>query len=181
MTIKNTDGSIFHLQKPNPIMMTQEQWEPEKLIFYNKFGKMVEEDHSIKKIEVKKEIQLPKPQKPDEPKIIEKIEVPKAEEIENKIQVWCLPGFYKEVTDPLYGEKYTKVTYGKKFMFEAILEDHNDLFIKMWINTKSVTVGSVIYPRISEKRWWRVQSIDQHKDMFLLTADSSDYYPDFSS
>lgn len=181
MTLINNDGSEFMISKPNPVMISQEIWYD--YVLHNKFGKWVEDEQNVevtKELITREIIREAVFNKPIEPKIVEAIKVPTVAEIENKIQVWCLPGFYTEITDPLYGEKYKKVSYGKKFVFEAILQDHNDLYIKMWINTKSVTVGSILYPRISEKRWWRVKSIVKEKEMYLLTAESSDYYPDFS-
>jgi hypothetical protein len=179
MALRNKDGSEYTLSKPNPVMASQELWDETSYVLHNKFGKLVEDRGSEKSIIRVREPIIP--QKPNEPTIVEAIKVPTAAEIENKIQVWCLPGFITEVVDPLYGEKYNKVSYGKKFVFEAILEDHNDLYIKMWVNTKSVTIGSILYPRISEKRWWRVKSILKEKEMFLITADAADYHPDFST
>lgn len=180
MALRNKNGSEFTLPKPNPVMVSQELWDETSYVLHNKFGKLVEDSNVEKPIRVAVREPI-LPQKSNEPTIVEAIKVPTATEIENKIQVWCLPGFIAEVIDPLYGEKYNKVSYGKKFVFEAILADHNDLYIKMWANTKSVTVGSILYPRISEKRWWRVKSILKEKEMFLITADAADYYPDFSA
>ncbi len=176
MALRNKDGSVFKLNGPNPIMTQQTLWN-DKYIIHNKIGRRVV-------IADSQEIQEPilKPQT-KEPQIVESLgkkEEIRVESPNDPIQVWCQPANYVEVVDPLYGEKYKKIKYGKKFMFEAIIVEHEDLFMIFWTNTKAVTPGSVIYPRSRDKKWWRIESVKEDQGGYLMYASITSHHPDFS-
>lgn len=187
MALKNRDGTDFRLNKPNPIMASQKLWGKEvKLIFHNKIGKTIilpDEIRAVKPIIFdtqvieKAKVTLTK----EEPLIVKQLEEPEVGLVEeDKIQIWCLPASYKEYKDALYGEKYLKVRYGNKFMFEAITLEQDDLSFILWTNTKAVTQGSILFPRSHDKRWWQVQSIKEQDGGYILAAMISDYQPKFS-
>jgi hypothetical protein len=184
MVVKCKDGTPYCYQKPNPIMSLQYSWDC-KYILHNKLGHTVIFPDQAQ------------PEKPEEPEINDdKSEVAEesTDEVQiltslpgehetpdpNKIEAWCLPAVFKEFKDSFYGEKYRKIQYGSKFLLEAILIKLEDLYIKLWINTKSVTKGSILYPRIQDRRWWRVEHIEQIDNGYLITGSLSDYQPNFS-
>lgn len=188
MALKNRDGTDFKLNKPNPIMADQRLWEKEgKLIFHNKIGKSVilpDETRPVKPIvfdsqviEKAKEVLKPT----QEPVVVRQLEEPEVgNEIEDKVQIWCLPASYREYKDDLYGEKFRKIKYGNKFLFEAISLEQDDLTLMVWTNTKAVTEGSILFPRSHDKRWWRVQSIKEQDGGYIVCSMISDYQPKFS-
>jgi hypothetical protein len=160
MTIKNRDGTNFQLVKPNPLRINQNIWNSH--IMHNKFGKIVVVSSS-------EEAQ-------------QDISDDYMQEIgEDRVQIWCLPAHTKEFTDSLYNEKYVKVRYGKKFIFSGILIEMADLSMILWTDTRAVTEGSVVYPRVKDKRWWRVQEVKaDDKEGYLLRCVVTNYQPDFS-
>jgi hypothetical protein len=177
MSIKNIDGTIFELRKPNPMMNNQELWsKTEKYVIHNRIGqRIILETQEEEKKEKEEKIDL------SQPIIVEGLSAKKVEQIEiKKISIWCLPANIQETIDPLYQEKYRKIVYGNKFIFEGIIEEQQDLFIKIWTDLKIVTLGSIIYPKTYDKRWWRIESIEAKDGMFLLTGLITDYHPDFS-
>src|SRR5688572_12320219 len=106
MALKNRDGSDFKLNKPNPLMAAQQAWDRGvKLIFHNKFGKIVTVTDTTPPA---KPIPLPQTEENmknfwlDQPKAAEPVVVETLEEPEvgiaesDKVQVWCLPASFKE-------------------------------------------------------------------------------------
>jgi hypothetical protein len=171
MALKNADGTTYTLSKPNPIMLNQTLWR-DKCILHNIVGRKIMIDDVVVSVPV------PKPtEKPAEPQVVEKLEEPTPDP--NVTQIWCLPASYKEVVDSLYGEKFQRLVYGKKFLFDAIIIESEDLYLTLWTDTRAVTAGSVIYPRNQDKRWWRVQNVKEENG-YLIYAMVTDYQPDFS-
>lgn len=156
-----------------------------KFTLHNKLGKTVTMPDNTAKVQprqvVEQEIEVPQTQA-QEPKIAESVVEPDpiGFDKEEIIQVWCLPGSYKDYEDGLYGEKYRKVIYGKKFLFEAVLVDQDDLQIMLWTNTKAVSEGSILFPRTYDKRWWRAQAIKPEDEGYMILGVISDYQPEFS-
>jgi hypothetical protein len=170
MPLLNKDGTTYTLVKPNPLMSDQSFWK-KNYIMHGKFG----QDVKCEKLpEIKPIIQeeIPTVQTLNPP--------PREESPENKIQVWCLPAYYKEIKDGLYGDTYRRVHHGKKFLFEAMLLEQDDLLLKIWCDTKTVTQGSILYPKTMDKRWWRVNVIKEEDGGYTLLSIPSDYHPDFS-
>jgi hypothetical protein len=165
MPIKNKDGSTLTLQAPNPLMKHQELWGNKYTLHNCKWEPVSNENTEV--------VQQP-------------VVVPMLEEIprppdDGRIHVWCLPAHVKEQVDKLYGQKYQRIKYGKKFMFEALVLEEDDLYMSLWTNTRAVTLESVIFPRNQEKRWWRVNSIEQQNDGYCLMTSICDFTPEFSS
>jgi len=179
MAIRNKDGSEYNYSYPNPVRAEQNIWNSgEKCLMHNKFGNL-----TIQEMENK-----PRP----EPIIVERSVGPQIvhtdanEEVEmfeaptNKIEAWCLPAYSQEYVDSLYGEKYNRIKYGNKFKFEMLIENQSDFGISFWTNTKTVTEGSVVFPKNKDKRWWRVTRTQQEDDLYLLTGVIADYHPSFA-
>lgn len=165
MAIKNRDGTVYQVQRPNPIMMTQSLWsKDETAIMHNKFGKKV---------------RLSKPQEviKEEKKVAEK----KVKEPEpDYTDIWCLPAFYEVKEDPLYGTSHSVIKYGAKFQFKGIVLNSEDLFITL-IYKDEIPDGSVLFPRNKDRRWWRVAKSEKLGDgNYVITGLPSDYQPSFS-
>lgn len=193
MAIKNRDGSIYSLQKPNHIMLEQQLWtRSERFILHNSFGKiiiweisptptvnesLVEAEERAEEKEVKEKVKEEVTTAPPPNKKPAKTKIP-------TIKVLCLPAQMEEIVDPLYGEKYySDISYGKKFMFDAVIESQNDINISLFTPSSLVTAGSVIYPQTNEKRWWRVHNVVLMDDrqIYNVRGTITDYHPDFSA
>lgn len=151
MAIKNKDGTIYQLTKPNPIMSNQELWNG-RFILHN-----FDIENEPKKYQPIEEIQ------PQEIKVqIKEAKVPpeqktkkKQQPIQNIIIAYCMPAILNEVYEY---EKKLNISYGKQFTFETIITESNDFMIKLWTN-KDISIHSVIYlPK--HLRWWKVEKIE---------------------
>lgn len=190
MNLIKKDGSVYQLSSPNIIMTQQNLWEKDQIIIHNKFGKVViydknlkslykQENEEIRPVEIPQErpsMVLPEPKKMD----TSEIRADSTEIERNKIQVWCLPASLEDKVDTLYGEKYQKIRYGNKFIFEAIMQSQTDFSIVVITSTAEVTENSIIYPKTYDKRWWRVASISKSGNLYTITASLTDYQPRFS-
>jgi hypothetical protein len=179
MAIKNKDGTIFQLQKPNPIMKDQEFWND--YILHNFNGEetiAIEQPQPPKKKyqnieeiipqEIKvpiKETPIPKKKPKEEPK---KEEPPKT-------LLYCMPAITKH--DKLYGED--RISYGPQFTLESIVIEMDDLTCKLWVNTNKVTENSILYmPRTI--RWWKAEKITDNNNGHIIVCTPSTIQPDFS-
>jgi hypothetical protein len=206
MPIKNKDGTLFKLESPNPIMSEQMLWEKDQMIIHNmpKFGQPVVMKDSTEPVkqafdkmpivgkitEPTQEQELPTIVKTTEPPTVVKKDIPDIVDkldddgittvMEGEIDVWCLPAKYVEVVDSIYDQKYKKLKYGNKFIFQGYLIEQADLFTIIWTKTKAVSEGSIIYPKIMDKRWWRVTGTKEEEGGYLLYAEITDYHPNFS-
>lgn len=168
MVIKTKNGDIYKLDGPNPLMANQKIFGD--FILHNKVGQIVlmpvekaivqevKEDEAVKVL--------------NEPKL--SIKEP------SKVMMWCLPAHDQEYIDKLYNEVYKRRVYGSKFLVEAIMVEDSDIGMLFYVNTKSITEESIVYPRNSHKRWWRVKTIKPDQEGFLVSAVITDYHPDFS-
>lgn len=190
MAIKNKDGSTYSFSKPAPQMEQQTFWDKkEKITFHNKFGeKHHQEDIKIKEPElIHREIKVVDfkevtKQHEDEIKIVKAIEESKPKPIsEDILDVWCLPCLeYTENVDPLYNESYSNIKYGEKFTFQARLLELEDLYVKFIteIHVK-LPEESVIYPKMKNRRWWRIRGVKEVKGYNIYLGMISDYQPAF--
>jgi len=108
---------------------------------------------------------------------------PQEQEPEAKPIFHCLPAVVRQRRDDLYGETYSTIQYESPFTFEAYIVDQSDMILQFWTSgpaTDKITKGSVIYPKIMEKRWWRVRSKAEQSGGWLFEAVPSEYQPSFS-
>ena len=97
-----------------------------------------------------------------------------------KTFVYCLPATLTEKVDELYGDKYTTIKYQRPFSFEAVIVNNSDLMFKMWTTVNKITRGSVLFPKLEEKRWWRVEEIEEKSGGYLVYGVPSDFQPSFT-
>ena len=68
----------------------------------------------------------------------------------------CLPAIIRRHRDALYGETYATVKYDSPFTFEAYVVDQTDFNLLFWTSgpaAEKISEGSVVYPKLMEKRW----------------------------
>lgn len=102
------------------------------------------------------------------------------EDIKKKIDFFhCLPIETKTIKDALSGQSMTINTYGKKFSFEGIIVEEEDLYLIFW-TTKELALYSVVYPKNYSKRWWKIQNLESDKGGWTITGVPSLDNPDFT-
>lgn len=147
--------------------------------------KIVESD-SVSPVEIPEE---PEPEMPDlSSEIVPEPEEgpPPAEQrkLPSNLQrafVYCLPATMTQKVDELYGDKYTTIKYQRAFSFEAVMVKNTDLVFQLWTTVDKITRGSVLYPKLGEKRWWRAEDIVPKSGGFLVTGVPSDHQPSFTN
>lgn len=118
--------------------------------------------------------------------------------LKHKTMFHCLPAIQTSSSDDFYGDSWTRLQYGEKFIFPGVMLEKTDLAIQFWTTDprQQVVERSVIYAfayetwdtdtnryhRVpyTEYRWWRVTGIEKKDGGFLFTAVPSDFQPDFS-
>ena len=101
---------------------------------------------------------------------------------ERGVEYHCCPAIgRKSHIDDLYGNGYSTVEYGEKFVFDAVIIDESDLELQFWC-VKPVTAQSVIHKKHKQggERWWRITNVDSKTGGWLARAVTSDSNPDFS-
>jgi hypothetical protein len=188
MAIKNKDGTVFKISGPNPLMEEQTLWKG--FTKHNfEWTEEIDKQNKSKSFEIKqnKEDVVFEEKKIviEEPKIIEKEEEEEEEVKQQKkisdhktIQCFCLPAKIIEKKDSLYGEAYQRTEYLDKFIFETVVIEKEDIYIKFWTMEK-ITKNSIVYPKNKDKRWWKVSEHTEAPMGFIYTALISDYTPSF--
>jgi hypothetical protein len=101
----------------------------------------------------------------------------------SKIFIHCLPAVISDKKDAVYGDNYQTIKYNKPFSFEGVLLDQSDLTFKFWTQaddfTNQIQQGSIVYPKINQRRWWRVQTKVEKTGGWIITGHPSDYQPHF--
>jgi hypothetical protein len=169
MTIFNKDGKVYILKGPNPLVKTQENWDPSGLVFHNfnwdeikiknstkpkKVKTDIKEEikHTIKSVEIKE----PEPEIKEEVEQKQEKEQPISQEeksfdlphLKYKVLAHCLPAKIEKRSDSFYGESWERVKYGTKLIFPCIMINSTDFAIEFWTSDpdKKITESSIIYP-----------------------------------
>ena len=204
MVLKNKDGTPYRLASPNPVMKTQILWGNEKFILHNmKWSGEIYQDTMqsqqpaktksfLSDLEESKVVETQvEPEIKEEPKstVYEakvevhedktRIEEETKPDIE-KIFIHLLPATIKTKVDELYGDIKKTVFYGQPTSFEAVELEHQDFHYKIWTEIE-IGIGSILYPKTNNKRWWKVKSKEQKANGWLITSMPSDYQPSFTS
>lgn len=204
MTIKNKDGSIFTLSKPNPVMRQQDLWDDgSQFILHNfKYDEVILHNFDAKEEEKPKEEPKPQPEPMPTPKPVKKFQaldeitpeeinvpvretpVPQQDKVRKKRQptkniniLYCLPAITVSNHDPLYNESHVSVNYGQQFTFESVITGSTDLMLQLWTN-KEIVRHSILYQPTS-RRWWKVESVVQRTDGFTVDCTPSPLQPSF--
>jgi len=191
MSIRKKDGSVYTLKKPNPLVKKQKMWADffdGNLILHN-FNwdeqiseKAIEKSPPLNSVAVIEE----KPVFASND-IIQEIEsVPNIEEVVPEENTPVANAELKIKKDNLYGDSWGTVQYGKKFIFEAVVVEREDLQFTFWTN-KKLLKGSIVYPikykdgsSFGDYRWWKVAEFSEIENGYLIKTNMSSHHPDFS-
>lgn len=203
MTLRNKDGSLYTLAKPNPVMKTQEIWEGYQVHNMQWDGETAKDtnqtapvasDFDVKDTflsaldKAKAEIKVSESKvetQPIERKPVVQPDLQREElraSTDNGIEktfIYCLPAILRTKKDDLYGDSYTTVQYGIPISFEGVILNQQDLFIEIWTDADQINTGSVLFPKQGYKRWWRVQDKVEKKGGWVLSGTPSDHQPSF--
>lgn len=204
MALKNKDGTPYRLASPNPVMKTQILWGNEKFILHNmkwsgetyqdtmqatqpaKTQSFISDLEETKVVETQVKPQIAKETQSTvyESKVEvhedkQRIEEETKPEIE-KIFIHLLPATIKTKVDDLYGDIKKTVFYGEPTSFEAVELEHQDFHYKIWTEI-DIGIGSILYPKTNNKRWWKVKNKERKANGWLITSMPSDYQPSFPS
>lgn len=116
-------------------------------------------------------------------KLKDKQEVKKTENTISSLDVkktfiYCLPSFVKIKEDGLYGDITQTISYKDPTSFEGVIINQNDFFIEIWSEI-FYEKESIIYPRNSDKRWWKIQTNEEKVGGYLMKAVPSVDQPSF--
>jgi hypothetical protein len=190
--IYNKDGTPYVLPTPNPLMQKQEVGTEEEWYVVHNFreeeGKEEvltyerQETPSAQPAVVTTTVATTTDHEPAEPEVAltepEVISRPEPKQMENKVHCWCLPATIKQFYDELYGETKHKLTYGDKFLFEAIVVNNTETNYLLWTNIM-IPSNSILYVK-NNRRWWKVMSTSMQDDGgFILTCMPSNEKPSF--
>jgi len=197
MTLYNKDGTVYKLNRPNPIMNNQDIWENYTL--HNM--KWDQETHEGKDIvqPINSDIKIRDNFVEDLERTKQETQEPQVDLVERKSQIQpkveiktsstqsqiektffhCLPAEIREKKDHLYGDSYQTIQYGDPWSFEGVVIGENDLELTFWTDIGNLTAGSIVYPKINGKRWWRVQKTEVKTQGWLVYTSPSDYQPSF--
>ena len=204
MVIRNSDGSIFKLNGPNPVMKSQKTWNGFILhnMDWNPYvfgeGKIEKKDKNnvdnykdsfLDELEKSQSPQpaIPQPTAP-QPAIPQPTApqpaIPQPTAPQNGIKIpkilcYCLPAKEEKKTDFLYDEVYKSISYDEPFILEIVITEETDVSFECWTTVDKVDVGSILYPKNKMKRWWKVTSRSYKTGGYLLKATISQYQPSF--
>ncbi len=178
MAIKDRDGNIYKLKGPNPLMKTQDVWDKKhiKLINFDTKNETIEEDPKNPVKEFEEQI-------PDISKIMAEPEPPTSEDFtklfeRRKVSFLAVQAVEKTYRDELYGSSYSKTEFSEKLNFYGIVTEDSDFTLTFW-SMQEVGVGSIVYPKNDNKRWWLVQQVAEKSGGHLHSCVLSDLNPSF--
>jgi len=193
MTLLDKNGKPYKLfSAPNPLVKDQVFLPKDKLLFHNMKFKPEIVNLKEEKLVKKEEIVNKLPEIIEQQSIIEEIKFEQKELPNNSddqlndkeipeeeiIITYCHPLLTKEINDNLYGDIKLKSYFGDKFVFEAYIVESNDLEICLYTKKQGITINSILYPSkykngnpLKMLRWWKVKTIKQQDDEFLIFAE----------
>ena len=228
MTIRKKDGNLYVLEGPNKLTKNQENWDISKLVFHNFFWEEIvyKNKQPPVKVPVHKEI-VEEPEEELEPE--EQLEEEEesqvnSEEVDSikkqileetkqeqsydpkdfpilkyKVLLHCLPVKIKSHQDNFYREQWETTTYGKKFIFPAVILEIDDLSMQFWTSdpNNQIMEKSIVFPfayevynqstmsydkvPFDEHRWWKVVEKEKKEEGgWVFRNMPSQDQPDFS-
>jgi hypothetical protein len=183
--LKNSDGSSYKLNGPNPLSKDQ-VWQ--ELILHNWTWDFINEE--AKKPQIEEPIEEPIAEPIAEPIIKELIEPPEIKDSEPVIPITSsLKGERKLLKNMVLVHCLPRTNdgFGKKFIFEAVIIRRESFNIIFWAPIK-IIIGSIIYPSVyvdggnsyGDYQWWKIDKIEPKQQGFLVSGMISDIQPDFS-
>jgi hypothetical protein len=93
----------------------------------------------------------------------------------------CLVAKLTEFKDTLYEDRSYKIKYVDKFVFEAIILEETDFNLVFWSHLDNFTKQSIIYPKNSNKRWWKINEIRSAPEGWFISCVPSANQPAFNN
>jgi hypothetical protein len=217
MAILTKEGKVYVLEGPNPLVEKQAPWDTSKLVFHNFHWSEIKHASPRAKQNAPKQeapppptpaVKTPEPAPPQpEPTPTAAVaqDQPADETkdfdlpfIKYKVLCHCLPAKTEARSDPFYGESWSRVSYGTKFVFPCIVMSSDDLLFEFWTSDpkEQIKEKSIVYPfsyevhnpdtnsydkvPYDDYRWWRVSKRESREGGWLFSASPSDHQPDFS-
>jgi len=188
MAIKNSDGSIFKLNGPIPVMKEQKTWNGYVLhnMEWNPYS-FDSEDNNVfqKETPVRKDPfieELEKNPPKQEETVKQEVPLPKIDKKTNipTTLCYCLPTKVESKVDSLYDEVRKTISYDTPFVLEIVITEETDINFECWTTVKNIDFGSILYPKNKMKRWWKVSHLEEKSGGFLVKCVISPYQPAFS-
>ena len=188
MAIKNSDGSIFKLNGPIPVMKEQKTWNGYVLhnMEWNPYSFGSEDNNVSQEKPVKKDpfIEELERNPPKQEEAVKQEEVPPPKQ-DKKITIpttlcYCLPTKVESKVDSLYDEVRKTISYDTPFVLEIVITEETDFNFECWTTVKNIDFGSILYPKNKMKRWWSVSHLEEKSGGFLIKCVISPYQPAFS-
>ena len=223
MTIRKKDGNLYVLEGPNKLAKNQENWDINKLIFYNFSweeiiykNKMAPTKAPVQKEPIEEldeeeseteetsdnnfeEVDSIKKQILEETKQEQSYDSKDFPILKYKVLMHCLPVKNKVHQDKFYGEQWETTTYGKKFIFPAVVLEIDDLRMEFWTSdpNNQIMEKSIVFPfayevynqnttsydkvPFDEHRWWKVVEREKKEEGgWIFRNMPSQDQPDFS-
>jgi len=209
MAIYNSNGTVYKLQGPNPMMKKQKIWDEKgEFKLHNcSWETEVLDDNLPQPVPTKSDFTIkeePEPEAKPETKPEMEINVVDRHEdddmpeitivernaptqppertvrkLDGKVVMHCLQATATTTRDDFYDESRPKVEYDKTFNFEAIIASQNDINMMFWTNIK-IPERSVVYPQNQEKRWWEIIDVQERGGGYLHVTMPSTVNPSFA-
>ena len=201
MAVYKKDGSVYKLNGPNTLMISQEKWG--SFVTHNlknlaNFKMESNIPHVIigtkqepqTKQEIKEEPKLEIIQPIiEEPPVIEEVvvkeEPKKTQQAKNEFEgfektiMYCALAKREEKRDTLYDEVTVRIKFVETFTFEGIVLSANDFTLIFWTKLEKLTIGSVLYPQNDSKRWWEIKEIESvpggYKIVCVITKNTPSF------
>lgn len=179
MAIRDSQGNVYKISGPNPLMKAQNFWDRKKITLINfAFGKSINQtiqNNYEVPIQIKEEIvEEPKitvPIKEEIPIRNTEVKPKKDDYLEKKTNktslFYCLPVVNQETSE-----------YGNKFSFEGVVIDEGDIQFVFWTKLQ-LPKNSIIYSTVS-RQWWKVDTLTPKNSGFFVMCNISSVSPDFS-
>ena len=204
MPIRNPDGTLFELRKPNPIMRKQSTWDDGKMFRLHNFqwdavATNVAQDESaplpppepipspvsepsIAEIPTV-EIEVPAKPLPVPPKTPPKKNPTPLKDVPRLLAHCLLSAEVETHVDDLYGEMSKRVVYGEKVSLELIVAGRTPVGVVFWTNLEAsgdcrIKSGAIIYVP-ADREWWKVNAVQAQAGGWLLECMPSDLTPSF--
>ena len=191
MPIRNPDGSLFTLDKPNPALLSQGIWDDVQVIQNFDYEELsyIPSRWRMRPTTVPPptpvQTEAPPPQSPPPPTVVVEEAPPARIEFKptdrRRLVCHVLPVEVLVTTDPLYGETQRRQAYGTQFTMEVEFRDSNDFSCLLWTNSiKELRIGSIIF--VSEDRqWWQVRRVSEEDGGLLIECMVSSQNPSFAT
>lgn len=97
-----------------------------------------------------------------------------------KCFIYCLPATMSQKRDNLYDEEYISIKYGEPYSLGGVILEEHDLCINFW-TTADIPKESVIFPKNTQKRWWKIIGHEVRHGGKVYVCAPSTYQPHFEN